>query len=87
MQYLLLNIILLVRLYCEFKKQPLKPTEHLPIFVTGMLATKTLLIAGQNLTQDCSVCYNILHSHTSEKHCYVAMHCLNNTTTRGWLLG
>ena len=33
MQHLLLNI-LLVRLYCAFKKQPLKPTKHLPIFVT-----------------------------------------------------
>ena len=34
MQYLLLNIILLVRLYCASKEQPLKPAEHLPIFVT-----------------------------------------------------
>ena len=54
-QHLLLNIILLVRLYWAFKKQPLKLTEHLPIFVIWMLVTKTLLIVGQNFTQDCSV--------------------------------
>ena len=34
MLHLWLNIILLVRLYCASKKQPLKPTEHLPIFAT-----------------------------------------------------